>query len=299
MQSYRDVWEITMMYKHKFRGLESILTFDNWPTLLFGRLFDRKTGFVAYRKKGFDILIDHRGGDECGTRMCIAADTYRKYLPFFNLKGPVRVLDLGANGGGFPLMLRIAGIDVVRAVCVEMNPLTFLRLHVNLATNLGPSAVAINAAVCGMPEDSKIMIAPSRGGTGDSMFAERATRADGTVQAASQVAVPTTTLQALYDRYFNGESIDICKIDIEGAEFDIFESSSSELLQKIKGLIMEIHCFDEAGRARAKVLLDRITTLGFEDITIDEGHKTGDGTEVRAFVGPAAKRAAVPGRSAA
>ena len=191
-----------MLGKHSFRGLEAVFAFDNWPMLLAGRLFDRKTGFVAYRKKGFDILVDHHGGDQCGTRMCIATDMYSRYLPSFDLRGPVRVLDLGANGGGFPLMLRIAGVELARIVCVEMNPLTYRRLQVNLTTNLGPSAVAINAAVCGT-QGSEIPSTPSRGGTGDRMYRDR-------VESEPYVLVPTTTFQVLYDQYFENEDVDIC-----------------------------------------------------------------------------------------
>jgi FkbM family methyltransferase len=222
------MWEATMLNKHTFRGLEAILVFDNWPMLLLGRLFDRKTGFVAYRKKGLDILVDHRGGDQCGTRMCIATDMYRKYLPFFNLSRPARILDLGANGGGFSLMLKIAGIALARVVCVEMNPLTFQRLQLNVTTNLGPSAVAINAAVCGMPQDSEILIRPTRGGTGNSMYEDRVD------PATAHVSVHTTTLQALYNQYFKDELVDICKIDIEGVEFELFASASDDLLRMIR-----------------------------------------------------------------
>ena len=67
-----------MLGKHSFRGLEAVFAFDNWPMLLAGRLFDRKTGFVAYRKKGFDILVDHRGGDQCGTRITVARTFCRR-----------------------------------------------------------------------------------------------------------------------------------------------------------------------------------------------------------------------------
>lgn len=281
-----------MLGKHSFRGLEAVLAFDNWPMLLFGRLFDRKTGFVAYRKKGFDILVDHRGGDQCGTRMCIATDTYSRYLSSFGLSGPVRVLDLGANGGGFPLMLRIAGLEVARAICVEMNPLTYGRLQVNLATNLGPSAVAINAAVCGI-QGSEIPIKPSRGGTGDSMYQSHAG------SSAQHVLVPTTTFQALYDQYFQNQPIDICKIDIEGAEFDLFASSTDDLLKKIRYLIIEIHYFHDQGPGKAKVLSERLKALGFTDITIEEPHRTNLPAEVRAFAGPEAVRHSAPGRRSA
>jgi FkbM family methyltransferase len=277
-----------MLSKHTFRGLEAIFAFDNWPMLLLGRLLDRKTGFVGYRKKGFDILIDHHGGDECGTRICIATDMYRKYLPSFNLPGPARVLDLGANGGGFPLMLGIAGVELDRVVCVEMNPLTYQRLQLNLVTNLRSSAVAINAAVCGMPEGTEIRMKPSRGGTGDSMYRDQAE------STASHVSVPTTTLQALFDQYFKNEPLDICKIDIEGAEFELFASSPDDLLCRIRYLIMEIHHFHVSGPIQAPALFEKLAALGFKDITIEEGHETGAETEVRAFAGPFAGREARP-----
>jgi FkbM family methyltransferase len=284
-----------MFGKHTLQGLEAIFAFDNWPMLFLGRVFDRKTGFVAYRKKGFDILVDHRSGDQCGTRMCIATDMYRKYLPSFELTGPIRVLDLGANGGGFPLMLSIAGIELERAVCVEMNPLTFHRLQLNLATNLGDKAVAINAAVCAMPQDTEILMRPTRGGTGDSIYHNSIASV-----ASSQVSVHTTTLQALYDRYFEGEFIDLCKIDIEGEEFDILAAASDELLCKIRHLIMEIHYFREDGAAKARVLLDRFAGLGFVDITIEEDARSHSTVaEVRAFRGPEAKSVSIPSRSAA
>jgi hypothetical protein len=40
-----------MLILRKLKALQSILAFDNWPTVAFARLFDRKTGFVAYHKK--------------------------------------------------------------------------------------------------------------------------------------------------------------------------------------------------------------------------------------------------------
>jgi FkbM family methyltransferase len=282
-----------MLGRHSFRGLEAVLAFDNWPMLLLERLLDRKTGMVIYRKKGFDILIDHRGGDQCGTRMCIASDTYGKYLPFFNLKGPVTVLDLGANGGGFPLMLSIAGIEVARAVCVEMNPLTYHRLQLNLATNLGSAAVAINAAVCAMPEGTEIPMRLTRGGTGDNLHENRA------ASSASQFSVPTTTLQALFEQYFKDGLVDICKIDIEGEEFELLESAPDGLLQKIRHLIMEMHYFHESSHFKARTLMQRLAGLGFKDVTIEKAHAKDPQGEVRAFTGPATGSVPGNGRFAA
>jgi FkbM family methyltransferase len=266
-----------MLGKFKFEGLRIILKFDNWPAVLFARLFDRKTGFVIYRKNGFDILVDHRGDDENGTRTCLATDMYSRYLSAFVFPRPARVLDLGANGGGFPLMLSIAGIELDRVVSVEMNPLTYLRLRVNLITNLGSSAVAINAAVCGMPQDSEILLKPSRGGTSGSLDTDRAD------PSISHVSVRTTTLQALYDQYFEDEFVDICKVDIEGAEYDLFASSHDDLIRRMRYLVIELH-----DPSRTPAFLERLTALGFTEIAVEGGRQDGVNGDVWAFRGPQA-----------
>jgi FkbM family methyltransferase len=272
----------------KLAGLKAVLVFDNWPMLVLGRLFDRKAGFVIYRKKGLEILVDHRGGDQTGTRQCIASNMYTRYLPSFTLRGPLRVLDLGANGGGFPLMLKIQGYELGRVVCVEMNPLTYQRLLVNVSSNLGASTVAINAAVAGSGQTAEILLKPSRGGTSESMYANRADA------SAPHVAVRPVTLQALYDQYFKNELIDICKVDIEGAEYEALEASPDELLRKIRYLVIELH-----EPARTPALVERIGALGFRQIAGESDHRTGAVTEVRVFRGPAAESASAVGQSAA
>ncbi len=254
-----------MLNKHTFGGLRLILAFDNWPAVLFARLFDRKTGFVAYRKNGLDILIDHRGDDENGNRGCVLPPTCIASICLSSCYlDPIRgVLDLGANGGGFPLMLQIAGVELTRIVCVEMNPMTFQRLQLNLATNLGSQGVAINAAVCGMSPDTEIMLKPSRGSTSNSMYADR------TDSSADHVSIRTATLQSLYDRYFKDEFVDICKVDIESAEYDLIASSPDDLLRKIRYLVIELH-----DPSRTPALLERIAALGFEELAFDGGLRT-------------------------
>lgn len=258
-------------------GLRELLTFDNWPMLVLGRIFDRKTGFVAYRKNGCDILIDHGGGDECGTRPCIATDMYRRYLPFFSLRGPARVLDLGANGGGFPLMLKIAGLELAAVVCVEMNPLTYRRLQLNLITNLGFRAVALNAAVCAMPQDSEISLQPSRGSVGESMYTDK------TGFSMAPVSVRTVTLQGLYNQHFNTQVIDICKIDIESAEYEVIASTPGQILRQIRYLVLELH-----DPAKNLELIEKIRALGFAEIMPENRQIVDDHCQICAFHGPQA-----------
>ena len=264
-----------MSISTKIAGARAIMAFDNWPALLLRRLLDRKAGLLVYRKDDLEILIDHRGGDENGTRACIVSDMYRKYVPLFSLQGPINVLDIGANGGGFPLMLKLAGVKLASVVCVEMNPATYSRLLVNLGSNLGHPAVAINAAVCGGDSESEILLKPLRGSDGYSISA------DATSVASPHVAVKTTSLESLYNRYFRGQNVDICKIDIEGAEYDVIQSSDDDLLRKIRYLIIEFH--DEL---RTAPVTRRFSELGFSEMTENEYRRTSGHTEVRVFRGP-------------
>jgi hypothetical protein len=132
------------------------------------------------------------------------------------------------------------------------------------------------------------------GSTGDSINLNRAET------STSQVAVQTTTLQALYDKYFKREYVDLCKIDIEGEEFDIFAAASDDLLRRIRFLVTEMHYFRDEGAARAEALVERLKGLGFVDITIEEADRTGDvAAEVKAFRRPGADAVSVPSLSAA
>ena len=95
------------MWEHKFQGLAELLYFDNWPLLILHRAFFRSNPLTVYRKNGRDFLIDYEGGDHFGTRACIATDMYRRYFSVLPQK-PLRVLDIGANGGGFSLSLALS-----------------------------------------------------------------------------------------------------------------------------------------------------------------------------------------------
>ncbi len=261
-----------MSFRNKLGGIRILLKFDNWPMLVMNRLLDRRTGLVVYRKDGLEVLVDHRGGDENGTRACLASDMYRSHLAKIRGSGPLRVLDLGANGGGFPLLLRLEKIDLAQVVCVEMNRSTYLRLLVNLEINLGDVATGINAAVSAMAPDSEILLQPQRGGTSLSVYHHRSDATGG------HVAVRTTTLQALYDEYFRAGTIDICKIDIEAAEYDVLGASSDSLLQSIRNIVIEFH-----DPVRTPECVNRLGSLGFAEVTGEGNRATGEATEVRVF----------------
>ena len=119
----------------KIQGIYEILSFDNRWEILFNRLLFPKTGLIVYRRKNVEVLIDHLAGDVNGMRMCLVSDMYYRYVKKMNLPSKLSVFDIGANSGGFPLMLKLNNFEIENLTCVEMNPNTFARLQLNIQKN--------------------------------------------------------------------------------------------------------------------------------------------------------------------
>lgn len=260
-----------MGLRNKLRGIREIMQFDNRWQLLASRLFTPGRTSLLYRYRGLEFLTDHAAGDANGAREVLTSDMYRRYLPKMDLAGPLNVLDIGANNGGFPLLLAAEGYEVGRAVCVELNPRTFERLAFNLERNFGGRAEAINAAVCG--EERKIDFASGTGSTSDNIYGRNA---DSRHEA---ISVAGRTFDQIAEASFGGERIDICKMDIEGAEFEVFASESFGLLADCRYLLIEIHHSTATPRDTA---IKAITSAGFDEI--DGEDKNDDMHYVHLFV---------------
>ncbi|MBS0659704.1 MAG: FkbM family methyltransferase [Verrucomicrobia bacterium] len=224
--------------------------FDNAGQLFFDRLLGRGTGLTVYRKGDYRILIDHRGEDQYGTRVCLTDGVYDGLLASLSLPRELQVLDLGANGGGFPLLLGLRGHTFRRLCCVEMNPNTFLRLSFNVHSNGFPDAVLLNAAV-----------APESGALERPFGLGSVSEAVGEGRGASGLTrrVPLLTLDEIARQAgFEGE-IDLLKVDVEGAEYDVLlGAAATATLQRTRHLLIEFH--DDA---RTPAVRQRLTELGF------------------------------------
>ncbi|MEO7674873.1 MAG: FkbM family methyltransferase [Pyrinomonadaceae bacterium] len=241
-----------MSLANKIRGFKEVWAFDNRLWLAFTKTFFRAENLHIYRFKGVEILVDHAGGDSNGAREVLTSPMYRRFLPKMKLDAPINVLDLGANNGGFPLLLHTSGIKLKKVVSVEFNPNTFTRLHFNLTRNLPGDIIPVNAALCG--EKRTIEIALGNGGVSDSIY-------DDVSNGESRLCViEGLTLDDLCSTYFENEVIDICKIDVEEAEFEVFLQPHHERLTQCRYVIMEIH---ERGGRRAEEILPVLDNLGF------------------------------------
>ena len=232
--------------------MREIWAFDNRSWLVITRTFFPRESLQIYRYKGLDILTDTNSGDANGAREVLTSPMYRKFLPLMKLENSLNILDLGANNGGFPLLLASSGFQLKKVVSVEFNPKTFIRLHFNLLRNVRGVAVPLNAALCG--EDTMLNVSIGDGSVSDSIYEQNSEL------GAETYEIEGKSFDSLYNEHFNNETIDICKIDVEGAEFDVFRQPFHSAIVNCRYLLIEIH--EHEGRDKNDVL-SVIGNLGF------------------------------------
>lgn len=250
----------------KLAGFSAIMKFDNWMELVFTRTAFRRDQMI-YVFRGLSFIVDHAGGDANGVRACLASPMYRQFMSHIDFDGEVALLDIGANGGGFPLLLRSLGVSFSRFVSVEMNPNTWSRLVFNVANNFpNGEGIALNLAVAGQAGQQAIRF--GRGSTGDSLLLD-----DCRPKSEGQRFVQLETLDTIANTHFPAQMIDLCKMDIEGAEFDVLMSDACESLRRTKYLLIEIHPL-RFGPKRLPSLIERIASLGFGEISCSDEDET-------------------------
>ena len=251
---------IRTILQNRAQGFLDVLHFDNAVQLVLARLFFR-TSLEVYVFRGLRIVVDHRGGDAAGTRAVLATSMYRRFLKYLPKAEICTILDLGANGGGFPCLLVANGYHLKKVVCVEMNPNTFRRLQFNIQTNLPlANPVCLNQAVAATAGMAQLHF--GEGSTGESLYEAKGED----VTSKPSYPIKLTTLGELVEDQFGVHEIDLCKIDIEGAEYDVLTDSSKEALKRCRNLIIEIH---RSRDATPKDILDRLREFGFQRISGD------------------------------
>lgn len=241
-----------MSLTNKLNGFKEIWYFDNRWQLLFSRLFFRNERINIYRLKGMNILVDHLAGDANGAREIIVSPMYKQFIPQMKLDAPISVLDIGANNGGFPLMLRANDVALRKVVSVEFNPNTFTRMRFNLERNAECDFTCLNVAVCG--EAREIEVRLGEGSVGDSIYGQ------GEASGAEVYHITGMTFDEIYTSTFGEEIVDVCKIDVEGAEYEIFSTPHHQKMTRCRYLIIEIH--DGKGKNPGDVI-NRLAQLKF------------------------------------
>lgn len=222
-----------MSFQTRIAGLKASLAFDNACQLIIARLLFRKTRFVPHRLNGVQFVADQHGGDECGIRPCLIGGMYDPFLEKLGAwkdSKPLNILDLGANAGGFSLIFASRSVPVEKLVSVEMNPLTYSRMRLNVLTAHGPRAIPVNAAVGGSSGTAYVPF--TAGGTSERPRA---------FCDSESFTIASVTLDQVIGTYFEDSQVDILKMDIEGFEWDVLASENCNLLSNCRSVIVEIH----------------------------------------------------------
>lgn len=169
-----------------------------------------------------------------------------------------RVLDLGANRGAFSQEL--TDRFGCQTSLVEANPALY---------DILKSADAFPVKHCAVTAVSgSVTFNVAKNDEGSSVLNLPTTSVHGCVHDSS-VTVPALTLEEVYEA-FGIQSLDLLKMDIEGAEVDVLASCTENVLRRTTQITVEFHCdpsFGFGSRDRAVDAMARLRSLGFTQYT--------------------------------
>jgi len=265
----------------KLAGLRAVMQFDNrWQLLVNRGLF--RESLNLYRIRDIEFLEDHRLGDANGARELLTTQMYRPFLERLrkdSSQSAWTVADFGASNAGFPLLLHISGFTLSRVVAVEMNPNIFPRLRFNLEHNVtslsrGGSPLEMelyNVAIGGARRNVHVS---SHGGTGGRILeAPELGGQEAGAPPSGTASVPVW----LPEDVLKGRTFDLLKIDIEGAEHEVFSAGKHQCFRRCRYIIMEIH----NGVGNPRTILDEMRRIGFA--SLDPASECEESTAVHAF----------------
>ncbi|RLE90918.1 MAG: hypothetical protein DRN04_14005 [Thermoprotei archaeon] len=155
-----------------------------------------------------------------------------EYIPGFeleNLKDKV-VIDIGAHVGLYSLL---ASLYAKKVISIEPHPVNYRLLEINKFINNAQNIHPINTAIIGTKFVRSVRLCQSVHSGGASIMIESSSKC---------YDVPAQTLNEIVENYIDDVDSDVLlKMDVEGAEFDIFRSLDIGLLGRIRFIVMELH----------------------------------------------------------
>jgi FkbM family methyltransferase len=162
-----------------------------------------------------------------------------------NIQAPKLIIDLGANVG-YASAYFLSAFPTCSIVAVEPDPGNFLALKRNLAP-YGNRVKAFQAAV--WPRNDDLQIDEASIVDGDEWAIKIKPATSDCVRKVTAMTVPQLIEESGFDR------VSLMKIDIEGAEINLF-SANTEWLDKVDNIVIELHN-KEASRTFHEKIKDR------------------------------------------
>jgi len=155
-------------------------------------------------------------------------------------------VDVGANIGAVSLFVDSFNKDrpddsKIKVYAVEPEPNNLYLLNENIENNPTENITIVNNAIW---HEEKMVLISNRGGNSSIVDAEE--------DRSEVLAITMDTLFSTYDI----KEVDVMKIDIEGAEFDLILNTPAETLAKINRLVLE---FDKSFDGRFGQMIEKLS----------------------------------------
>ncbi len=162
------------------------------------------------------------------------------------------VVDLGANHGAFSRSM-IAKFGC-RCIAVEANPSVCATIRPD------PKLTVVNAAIAARSGTLPFYVHKNDESSTLVRF--------GDSEVVEELHVPCLSVVDLLARY-EVPRIDLLKVDIEGAEVEVFDSCPDELLQGIPQITVEFHDFNGViPKTAVEQVARRLRTIGFDVLSM-------------------------------
>jgi FkbM family methyltransferase len=154
------------------------------------------------------------------------------------------ILDVGSHVGFYALKY---ASTTNRVVCLEPNPLNYSLLCLNVKLNKLYNVTNLNVAL--WKERGEVLMIFER-----NSVAHHITTRPNNAKSVSCHKVQSIAIGDLISMFGD---IDVLKIDIEGAEYDVIPSLDKIYLDRIKSIIMELHSENYEANLMIKEVLQR------------------------------------------
>lgn len=166
------------------------------------------------------------------------------------------IIDIGAHIGTFELFARTLN-ETAPIYCYEPLPDNYDVLKANIKENHLKNVFPSQQAVAGTVGQMQLHL--SSNNHNNSLQTPYSSATETTLQ------VQTTTLERIFHKH-RIPHCDLLKIDCEGAEYEIFENTPTEIFAKIGAIFMEYH--EHFGRSHKEL----VTILGQHGFVVKNHH---------------------------
>jgi FkbM family methyltransferase len=204
----------------------------NWLLYLWYKINGKiKNGFIFKTRAGIEITVPARLMHTY--KECFMDQTYLKGFANTPIRTPTPVvIDIGANVGYFSLNF-FCIYPNAQLIAFEPIPNNYQLLQTYQQKNPGLNLTIVNEAVAGKTGELELFFNKA-----DS-FSTSATLFKNTHEPDSIIVQTTTLLDIIEQR--NLTTVDLLKLDCEGAEYDILYHTPTDVLKKIKAMAIETH----------------------------------------------------------